>query len=120
MERAICTASTCPSCLVAASLRDRWTLHLGPSRQVLPGVLSRLGEIDVFLHDADHTYGSQMDEYRHAWRHLRPGAILLSDDVDNRAFFDFAREVDHRPWVVGTRSDRSGVAFLRKRQGAPA
>lgn len=101
--------------LVPERLRLRWTLHLGPSRHELPRVLEEVGTIDIFLHDADHTYGSQLEEYRAAWPALRPGGVLLSDDVGNRAFLDFAREVAASNWLVGREVARTGVGLLVKK-----
>jgi len=45
-----------PGCLVPMELRDRWELILGRSCDVLPGLFKRLGQIDLFLHDSEHTY----------------------------------------------------------------
>ena len=36
-------------------LRERWSYVKGLSRQHLPGLLSRLGQIDLFIHDSSHT-----------------------------------------------------------------
>ena len=98
--------------LVPEELRTRWDLELGPSRQLLPSLVSRAAPLDIFLHDADHTYPSQMEEYRTAWPALRSGGILISDDVGNPAFVDFAEEVN---------GDRSSLpAGGAERGGAPA
>lgn len=92
------------------NLRDRWSLHLGPSRQVLPGVLRRAGNIDIFLHDADHTYRSMVEEYRQAWPSLRAGGLLLSDDATyTGAFLDFAAQVGCRPFMI---PDEQGIATV--------
>jgi predicted O-methyltransferase YrrM len=99
---------------VPAELRDRWTLVLGRSRKVLPPLLRDVEPVDLFLHDADHAYSAQLHEYRTAWPHLRPGGVLVSDDVGNPAFIEFASEVGARPYLVpGSRSD-SVVGLIRK------
>ena len=72
--------------LVPDQLRDRWSLRLGPASDLLSPLLEEVGPVDLFLHDADHAYGSQLREYRVAWPHLKSGGVLLSDDVDNPAF----------------------------------
>jgi hypothetical protein len=47
------------------------------------------------LHDSDHSYSNHCAEYLAAWSALRPGGLLLSDDVDwSCAFFDFAQGRD--------------------------
>jgi predicted O-methyltransferase YrrM len=83
-----------PGWLVPLELRDRWELHLGPSLDVLPRVLEQAGEIDVFLHDSDHTYETMMGEFELAWPVLRDGGALIADDsTDNAAFAEFSARV---------------------------
>jgi predicted O-methyltransferase YrrM len=100
--------------LVPERLHHRWTLRPGPSRQILPPLLKELGVIDVFLHDAEHSYASQTEEFIAAWPHLRSGGLLLADDVRNTAFMDFAHYVEARPFLIGTPKDIDGVGLLRK------
>lgn len=95
-------------------LRYRWTLTVGPSRQRLPGLVAAVAPIDVFLHDSDHTYESQIEEYQTAWPHLVAGGILISDDIGNRAFTDFAAEVGGTPLIVRKRGKRTGIGLMRK------
>jgi len=69
----------------------------GRSRSVLPGLIFQLPHIDIFLHDILHTYRNMEWEFRTAWSKLRPGGVLISDDVAmNRAFEDFS----HHPQVA--------------------
>jgi len=88
--------------LIPDKLKDSWTLRLGRSIDILPEVLKHLEEIEIFLHDSEHTYNTMMAEYRLAWPHLRPEGLLLSDDTGrNEAFLDFAKEVNHQPkWTI--------------------
>jgi predicted O-methyltransferase YrrM len=84
--------------LVPPSLRKRWELTLGDATVELPALLARLGSIDIFFHDSDHSYGHQLWEYRTAWPVLREGGYLASDDVDwTAAFSDFSKEVGRTP-----------------------
>jgi predicted O-methyltransferase YrrM len=99
---------------VPQGLKYRWELTLGDSRDVLGGLVARVAPLDVFLHDALHTYTSQLREYRTAWPYLRPGGLLLSDDVGNTAFVEFAREVGAEPHVVLSPTRPSAVGLLRK------
>lgn len=98
---------------VPEDLRGRWTLHVGPSRFVLPDVVAEAAPIDVFLHDSDHTYGSMLEEYRTAWPKIRPGGLLLSDDVANRSLTDFATEVGVTPQLI-PRHENSAFGVLAK------
>ncbi len=99
---------------VPEELKDRWTLRLGDSRKTLGPLCSEVGPIDIFLHDALHTYSSQMREYRSAWPHIRPGGLLISDDVNNPAFIEFAASVGARPHLVTGPSRTDAVGLLRK------
>lgn len=79
--------------LIPEYLRHRWTLHLGKSQDVLPGLLQSLGSIDIFIHDSEHSYECMMFEYQRGFSALRSGGLLISDDIMwNTAFFDFAKQ----------------------------
>jgi len=79
--------------LVPEYLKNRWTLQVGLSSSLLPPLLAEVGEIDLFVHDSDHTYRNMMFEFTSAWPHLRKGGMLISDDTEwNNAFSDFAIE----------------------------
>jgi predicted O-methyltransferase YrrM len=78
--------------LVPHQLRHRWKLIFGRSQGKLPILLKELGSIDAFLHDSEHTYEIMYFEYQTAWKHLRSGGLLLSDDVHwNKALQDFVK-----------------------------
>ena len=80
---------------IPEDLRRRWTLHKGVSARLLPPLLNRLGSIDLFVHDSLHTYRNMRDEFATAWPFLRPGGVLISDDVQNNtAFLDLVRMPD--------------------------
>jgi hypothetical protein len=87
-----------PGWLVPQNLRSRWHLYLGDAKIELPRLVERLGTIDIFMHDREHTYEFMMFEFRTAWPHLRKGGVLLSDDISwNKSFNDFAAEVGALP-----------------------
>jgi hypothetical protein len=99
--------------LVPDELRDRWDLRLGPSRKLLPAALAEVGEIGLSIHDADHTYAAQVEEYRTAWPHIRSGGFLVSDDVYTPSITDFAAEVGVDPLLV-SRGPSDAVGLLVK------
>jgi hypothetical protein len=61
---------------------DRWTYVRGSSRRRLPKLLSRLGQIDLFIHDSLHSERNVRFELDRAWAALRPNGALVVDDVD--------------------------------------
>ncbi|HEY4114073.1 MAG TPA: class I SAM-dependent methyltransferase [Rhizomicrobium sp.] len=73
---------------VPASLHNRWELVSGSSRRHLAPLLSRLGTIDLFVHDSLHTERNVTFELECAWRHLRRQGFLVVDDIDSNAGFD--------------------------------
>lgn len=99
---------------VSEELRGRWTLVLGRSQKVLVPLLRKVEPVDLFIHDANHAYSAQLREYRAAWPHLRPGGVLVSDDVGNPAFVEFASAVGARPYLIPDSRSESAVGMLRK------
>jgi hypothetical protein len=84
--------------VVPKDLRDRWSLHIGDSKDLLKPLLKEIAEIDCFIHDSLHTYEHMMWEFRTAWAYMRHNSLFLSHDVGaNEAFFDFMKEKSI-PW----------------------
>ncbi len=81
--------------MVPKNLRNRWELKLGISQELLKPILDKISQIDIFLHDSEHTYTNMMFEFETVWPHLRNDGLLLSDDIGwNNAFQDFAKKVN--------------------------
>jgi predicted O-methyltransferase YrrM len=83
--------------LIPAELRSRWNLHRGASRRVLRPLLAQVGPLDLFIHDSLHTYKNMRHEFALAWEALRPGGVLISDDIEGNAAFG---ELSQRPDVA--------------------
>ncbi|MDQ6946428.1 MAG: class I SAM-dependent methyltransferase [Actinomycetota bacterium] len=99
---------------VSAELRDRWSLHLGPSRWILPRLAASVGPIDLFVHDGDHSYAGQYDDFRRLWPHLAMGGTLICDDVCNSAFPEFAAEVGERAFLIAPPEHLAAVGLMVK------
>lgn len=102
---------------VGAAVPERlypwWRLQRQADRQGLPKSLKRLGIIDLCHYDSDKSYEGRMWAYKKLWNGLRPGGILMSDDIqDNLAFYDFALSTGREPVIV--RGERSYVGILRR------
>jgi len=93
-------AEVSTGCLVPNSLKVHWTLKLGSSQRILPGLLKEVEGVDVFICDSSHTYRCQRLEYRLAWPSLRPGGILISDDIGNDSLIEVAEEYGITPIIV--------------------
>jgi hypothetical protein len=71
---------------------DRWSFIRGSSRRRLPDLLSRLGQIDLFIHDSIHSERNVRFEADLAWKALKPGGALVIDDIDaNSGFQSFTQ-----------------------------
>jgi predicted O-methyltransferase YrrM len=96
--------------IIPDRLRGRWQLVLGRSQDKLPPLLGDLREIDFYLHDGEHSYECMTFEFTEAYRCLRRGGVLMTDDTDwNQSFQDFAREHD-RDYIRLSRK----IWFLQK------
>lgn len=73
-------------------LRHRWTYISGSSRQRLPGLLSQLGKVDLFVHDSLHSERNVRFEMDSAWQAMPPGGVIVVDDIDvNKGFRSFTQ-----------------------------
>jgi len=82
-----------PGWVIPDYLQDRFQLHQGDSRQLLPDLLKRHPKIDIFFHDSLHTFEHQHYEYTTSWPHIVSGGLLMSDDIFfNSAFHAFCVE----------------------------
>ena len=100
--------------VVPDRLRRNWELILGPSARELPPLAERLGMIDFFFHDGDHSYRSQHEDLETIWPCLSPGAVVVMDDIWTPAIFDFAAEHGERVAIASWDEHSDGVGMLRK------
>lgn len=104
-----------PGWAIPDELRERWSLSLGRSQELLPPLLERLRPIDFFFHDSEHSYECMELEFRLAYEALGVGGVLASDDVDwNTSFYDFAFREGRRVHELG-----HGVALVLKDDPTP-
>lgn len=81
--------------LIPPWLKGRWRLTVGDARTELPALVGRLGTLDLFLHDSLHTDEQVRFELTAVFGAVRPGGLILADDVNPRhslAFVEFCRE----------------------------
>lgn len=80
---------------------DRWSYIEGSSRRRLPELLSRLGEIDLFIHDSLHSERNVRFELDRAWTAAGPVGAFVVDDVDaNRGFRSFTQSVPSQKSMI--------------------
>ena len=100
----------------AAVGHPRWELRTrtpgGRATRQLRELLEDVEAPGFFFHDAGHTYYEQYADYLVAWERMRPGGILMSDDVDwSWAFIDFARRFALNPVVLTDGRKAAGVVI---------
>jgi hypothetical protein len=103
-------------------LGERWTYHEGASRRRLPPLLRQLGQIELFFHDSLHSTRNVRWELTTAWRALRPGGVLVVDDVDfNWGFEQFLQTgEDRRPlWCMADDGQRLFAVARKMPDGTP-
>ncbi len=89
-----------PGCLVPDSLREHWKLILGKSSDELSPLCKRLGSVDLFFHDSEHTYQNMLEEYETVWPYIREKGVLSSHDIGwNDSFEDFSKKNGCTPIV---------------------
>jgi hypothetical protein len=86
---------------VSDRFKDQWSYIRGSSRRRLPGLLSDLGEIDLFIHDSLHSERNVRFELDRVWPALKPGGAIVVDDVDsNWGFQSFAQSFSGHQTLV--------------------
>ncbi len=100
--------------VVPERLRARWTLVRQPDRNGIKRALAQFdGTIDLAHFDSDKSYAGRMFAFPLLWQALRPGGLLISDDIqDNYGFRDFCASLGLEPAV--TASDEKYVGIVRK------
>jgi predicted O-methyltransferase YrrM len=79
--------------MVPDACRDRFEVWSGDAEELLPKLIDKLDGINLFYHDSDHTYNHMMFEFREAARTLKPGGLIVADNISwNASLWDFADE----------------------------
>jgi hypothetical protein len=90
---------------IPEDLREQHQLVLGDAKHALPDLLAEASAVDIFIHDSDHSYDHMHWEFEQVWPVIRPGGLLLSDDIlGNSAFDDFVNQygaVSHKLGNLG-------------------
>lgn len=91
-----------PGWVIPEPLKSRWELILGRSQDKLPELLDRLGEIDFFFHDSEHSYECMWFECHEAYQVLRERGMMIFDDITwNQAFHNFCQDKEKEIIYIG-------------------
>jgi SAM-dependent methyltransferase len=106
---------------VPAELRSRWTYVAGTSRRQLPGLVRRLQQVDLFVHDSLHTGRNTEFELDTVWPALPPGAVAVVDDIDHSLGFGrFTERVAPADCITARHVTGSGVWGIAVKAGPRA
>ncbi len=95
---------------VPTALRSRWTYVEGTSRERLRPLLAGIGQLDLFVHDSLHTSRNLHFELDSAWPVVRPGGVVVVDDIDhNLGFRTFVAQARPRAWFASTKVIGKGL-----------
>ena len=74
-----------PGWIVPINLRDRFSVMIGKSADILP----KLDIIpDIFYHDSDHSYTNMKFELEWAYERVKDGGIIMADDTNTNSAWD--------------------------------
>jgi predicted O-methyltransferase YrrM len=61
-------------------IHPRFTHVKALSQDAILPLFEKVGPFDIFIHDSDHSFECQSFEYEAAWKCVRSGGIIVSDD----------------------------------------
>ncbi len=101
-------------------IRSRLTLVEGRSAEILPDLVNKFN-VDLFLHDSDHSYENMTLELETVLAHLNPRGLMLADDADiHPGFSNFCqlhkthyRSICRGKIAILTRTDRQETLAAR-------
>jgi hypothetical protein len=101
--------------------RARWTLVLGSSCRKLPSLLHRLGAIGLFVHDSIQTERNLVFEWSSVLPFMRPGGVLVADDVHrNHGLTTFRNRTSRAGCSLGSlQTDKASSRSPRLRLAEP-
>ena len=104
-----------PQAAKAYSGEGNWIFHLLPSKSAhkeMVRIINKLQPSDLWIHDSDHGYRWQKFEYLLALRHLKPGGILISDDIDaSPAWGELAKTHFKKSFIILDSRKLIGIAI---------
>lgn len=87
-----------PGWIVPSDLREQWSLRIGKSQRELPRLVTGLEEIDLFVHDSEHSLPCMVFELEIAWEWLSRGGVVVADDVSWNDAFETFVDVRDAEW----------------------
>lgn len=100
-------------CVVPDRYRKHWLLLRESDITGLPKAIARLGMIDLCHYDSDKSFAGRMRSLPLLWNALRPGGMMICDDIsDNIGFQAFCESIGREAVVFEW--DQKYVGVLQK------
>ncbi len=118
----ITTIEGCPETAAAAG-RNFGFLGLanihqetGPFEEILPGLLEKLGKVDLFFIDGNHRKEPSLQYFHQCLQHIRDDSVLILDDIHwSREMEEAWKEIKEHPSVTLTIDlFRMGLVFFKE------
>jgi hypothetical protein len=78
-------------CFIPPEYHHRWEHILGDAKLHLPKVMAD-NDVDIFIHDSLHTRTHMLYEFAVAKALMKPGRVIMTDDILwNNSFFEFLK-----------------------------
>lgn len=74
-------------------LKRKWDLRLGRSEHLLQPLLDEIGHVDFYCHDSPVDEKHFEFELRTVATYLRPGSVVVADNIDRKIFETVAQSV---------------------------
>lgn len=85
-----------------------WSLIVDTTKRALPGLLPRVGLVDLYIHDTKSTGNAMRYEIDMAWASLKPGGALVIGHIDYNGAFQYLAQSqrDYKALIGETKPDR--------------
>lgn len=87
-----------PGWIIPDELRDYWNLSLGKSQRELPKLVPEVNQLEMFVHDSEHSHPCMMFEYELAYEWMEEGGLIVSDDISWNEAFPVFVDVRNPDW----------------------
>ncbi len=95
-----------PGWIVPEKFNGKWSPVYGKSDKRLIPLLNSIGQVDIFLHDSEHSYRNMLFKFSSAPKFMKDGSLVLSDDVRSNSVLLEA---------IGGRVFKNRVALLTRK-----
>jgi len=95
---------------VTDECRPRWSYLEGSSRQWLPRLATKLGHVEMFIHDSLHTTRNTLFEMEQAASAMPEGGVMIVDDIDSHeGFTTFSGRHPEYQTIICPSADQIGL-----------